>query len=344
MMQSFPRVRRWGASTSPWSRTWIVPLTALGVLCFATGARADGPDGEQVTEARQQEAADRYERAIKLYAEGEYRLALIEMQRAYDLAPSFQVRFNLGQIHQQLGSFSKALDELERYLVEGGDDVGKERRDQVHREIAGLKLKVARLRVNVNQPGAVVLLDGSRLGVTPFADSIRVDAGEHRLKVEKDGFVSREEPLILAGGDDRTVDVALAAVRPRDVIVVGEAPSSTAMWVGWTSTAVLAVGAGVTGGLAYKEARELSELRDTPDALASDRDAAYDRARNLAITSTVLTAASAVGAGVSLYLTLRYLGIKRERAIVTGHIQPALPKPAVSVAASPFGIVTYGEF
>jgi tetratricopeptide (TPR) repeat protein len=329
-------------------RAWFASVTA-GVLFLSTASAhasdsSDEPSSDPSLVARQQEAGDRYERAIKLYAEGEYRLALIEMQRAYDLAPSFQVRFNLGQIHQQLGSFSKALHELEQYLAEGGDEIAKDRQEQVRREIEGLKLKVARIRVNANQPGAVVFLDGSRLGVVPFADAVRVDAGEHRLKVEKPGFLSHEEPLILAGGDERTVLVELAPVPARGVILVGDGPSSTPMWVGWTSTAVLAAGAGITGGLAYSNAKELAQLRDTPNTLAADRDAAYDRARGLGLTSTVLTGAAVIGAGVSLYLTLRHLGAKRERAVVTGLVEPRSPKASWSVAASPLGIVTYGEF
>jgi tetratricopeptide (TPR) repeat protein len=323
---------------------WFASATAGLLLLTTTGAHAGEPSGNSSLEARQQEAADRYERAIKLYGEGEYRLALIEMQRAYDLAPSFQVRFNLGQIHQQLGNFSKALHELEHYLAEGGDGISTERQGQVRRDIESLKLKVARIRVDANQPGAVVSLDGARLGVVPFSDAVRVDAGEHRLKVEKPGFVSHEEPLILAGGDERTVLVELAPVPARGVILVGDGPSSTPMWVGWTSTAVLAAGAGITGGLAYSNAKELAQLRDTPNTLAADRDAAYDRARGLGLTSTVLTGAAAVGAGVSLYLTLRYLGAKRERAVVTGRVEPPNTKPSWDIAASPLGIVTYGAF
>src|SRR5262245_61950348 len=44
------------------------------------------------------EAKQRFDRGYELYEEGEYPLALIEFNRAYELVPNYKVLYNIGQV------------------------------------------------------------------------------------------------------------------------------------------------------------------------------------------------------------------------------------------------------
>lgn len=308
--------------------------TLLAVLTSASlvggEARADQSASNTASKdesAATREAAIRYDRALRHYAEGDYRLALIEMQRAHDLAPDYRVLYNIGQIHAQLNESTKALSAFRRYLAEGGSEIPAARLAQVEHDIANLETKVAHVRVRVSEDGAVVFLDDAGVGTTPLPQSSMVDAGEHRLRVEKAGFKKHEQVLVLAGGDDTTVNVVLEALPVESSASAG---NTTWIWAGWGTTAALAIGAGITGGLAYRESRELARIRDQPMALAADRDAAEQRALNLGITSTILTGAAVVAGGVSLFLTLRHLDSQK--------------KTRVGLAPAPFGMIATGEF
>src|SRR5690606_16554980 len=84
-----------------------VVLTLM--LCFvclssASDARADngnkgaaGEKAEKPSQENMREARTRYDRGTKLYHDGAYEQALIEFERAYELAPAYRILYNIGQ-------------------------------------------------------------------------------------------------------------------------------------------------------------------------------------------------------------------------------------------------------
>ena len=62
------------------------------------------------------QAGAHYARGVKLYEEDDFRAALIEFSRAYELAPNWAVLYNLGQAHYQLREYAIAMRTLERYV------------------------------------------------------------------------------------------------------------------------------------------------------------------------------------------------------------------------------------
>jgi hypothetical protein len=107
--------------------------------------------------------------AIKLLDEGDYRAALIEFRKAYELAPKYQVLFNIGQIQQQLHDYVQASRSFERYLAEGGAAIPQARRDELRKQVDELKHRIATLNLTSNVPGVDVLIDDEPVGATPFA-------------------------------------------------------------------------------------------------------------------------------------------------------------------------------
>ena len=272
------------------------------------------------------EAGTHFQRGTDEYNEGNYRLALVEMQRAYDLVPNYRVLYNLGQIHAQLGNFTKSQELLEQYLSEGGAEVPVARQEQVRKDLAALALKIGTLRMKVTEADAEVLVDDHTLGKSPLPSAVRIDAGDHRIRVEKEGYKSEIRTITLVGGEELLVEVKLDRLKfGGEQPIVPQQHSAIPMWVGWGVTAALGIGGGVTGALAIGSSHDLRDIRDQPNASASARDDAYDKTRTLGTVSTVLVIGAGVGAVVSTYLTIVHIGArKREAAATTGSIAPTL--------------------
>jgi tetratricopeptide (TPR) repeat protein len=286
-------------------------------IATATRAEAQPPAKPEPSPEVLKEAATHFDRGNAEYNEGNYRLALVEMQRAYDLAPHYRVLFNLAQIHAQLGDFTKAQSFFERYLAEGGDAVPAAKRAQVQKDLAALALKIGTLAFTVSEADADVLVDDKSIGHTPLTTALRVDAGDHRIRVEKDGFRADVRTVTLVGGEELKVDVKLepSVVRGADL---GPPHSSTPMWIGWGTTAVLGVGAGVTGAIALSASKDLKDIRDRPGASPSERDDAYNKTRTFGMVSTVVGVTAGVAGLVSIYLTIQHVSASRhvERAMI----------------------------
>jgi hypothetical protein len=66
-------------------------------------------------------------------------------------------------------------------------------------------------------PGARVILDGHPLAILTPARAQRVNAGMHRVTVEKKGFQSRELSVLVDGTEHRTLDVELRRASAHNV-------------------------------------------------------------------------------------------------------------------------------
>jgi tetratricopeptide (TPR) repeat protein len=290
----------------------LVALVAV-TLASAEARAADttaspAPSAEAVAEAGQ-----RYDRGLKLYSEGEYRLAVIEFERTYELVPDYRVLYNIGQVRIQLGNYARARLALERYLREGGDQLPAARLEAVKGDLDMLEGRTATLKIQSSVVGAEVLVDGEAVGVTPLAEPVLMNAGDHSVEVRKPGYRTRVLRRTLAGKDAGELAVELDEIPTTPATPAASTSDSssrpptrntTPIWIGWTTTAALAAGAGVTGILGLRAADKRDALLDKP-ASSSELNSQENKARMFLVTSDALTAAAVVAGGISLYLTLR---------------------------------------
>ena len=148
------------------------PTPAIGQNA---GSAAATPSPEVMLEAKQ-----RFDRGFELYEEGEYPLALIEFNRAYELVPNYRVLYNIGQVCIQLGQYANARRTLEEYLAKGGDGLAADRRAAVDKDLEMLRHRTAFLTISSNVENAEVLVDDVSVGKTPLGPALLVDAGVHR--------------------------------------------------------------------------------------------------------------------------------------------------------------------
>ncbi len=271
-------------------------------------------DAAAVTEPALVEARAHHRRGLELYDEGDYRLALVEFERAHSLSHNDKILFNIGQVHYQLMSYAKARLALERYLALGGSQLAEKRRREVERDLATLRTRTATLSVRVNVASADVTINEASMGKAPL-DAVVVDAGTLRVHVTSPGYAPHVREVTLAGGDVQSVTIDLVETRPElprpDILVTTTTnglPGSAV--AGWVVTGILTAGTIGVGLAANAAASKYDTDRTTAiGGSPSDARAELERQRSLvsglALTTDVLAVTTLIAGGISLYLSLR---------------------------------------
>jgi hypothetical protein len=279
-------------------------------LCaaLATGpARAEGPTTPAASAV--DEARERYAKGVRLYEEGAYGASLVEFRRAYELVPNYSILYNIGQVNYQLQNFVEASRYLEKYLREGGRSVPAARSDEVRRELGELAGRIGTVEVRANVAGADVTVDDEGVGRTPLEAPVKVNAGRRRVSVAKTGYLPATAVLDVVGGEAAVARLELAPVAPPAAsppapsgVPDGGKRMTTWSWAGLGLAGAFAVGAGVTGLVAYGQSSDVKDrLRDAPAGAGVDDD--RSQARTLAVTTDVLAGAAVLTAGATLVLT-----------------------------------------
>jgi len=276
-----------GASSTP-------PLTAP--------LRTEADDTE--TSPSPSEAERRYARALELYDEGAFDAALLELGRAYELAPSFRLLFNLAIVSLELHDYAGAMTFFERYLEQGGDAVSADKRAEIGTQLRELSSNVAWVRIDVNVAGAIVLVDDRQVGTTPLAAPLRLNAGLRRISARAGAHLPDSRLLELAGGDHATLALTLVEPAPPPPPLVAPEPAPHVPWLAWGATAALA------GGAVWSGLSALAAQRDYEDAVGqlgvtrAKLDQLDRTAFRYSIAADVLGVAALAMGGYSLYLTL----------------------------------------
>jgi tetratricopeptide (TPR) repeat protein len=99
---------------------------ALAGLVVVAAGWATPVEAAPAKGGREAEARTHFARGRELYGKGDLPGAIVEMQRAYDLAPSPVLLFNMGKVHEQLGNPEEAAAFYERYVKESPDASDRE--------------------------------------------------------------------------------------------------------------------------------------------------------------------------------------------------------------------------
>lgn len=288
-------------------------LLASVVLGFGRSAFGADPD----TEAR-----ERYERAIKLYEDADFDGALVELERAYKLRPSYKLLYNIARVRFALNDYAAALKAYRQYLAEGGDKLPASRKDEVQTEIKKLERRVAKLKVEVDVDGAEIYVDDALVGTSPMTEPVLVNAGLRRIAVRHPEYSQQGRKVSIAGGDEEALSIQLKSAKPsttaapppqpggptpppptpgpsEEVVDEGGSP-----WFGWVLTGVFAATAATTGVIALSANGSLADKRDSAGASADDLDTEAKRVRTLAIVTDVMIAATVITGGITLWLSM----------------------------------------
>jgi hypothetical protein len=298
-------------------------LVCLGAtLLTPNGVAAQSPNhdgsppaqGGGANDERAQEARVRYERGMQLYGEGASEGALVEFERAYQLAPSHKLLYNIALIRLQLNDYAQALKGFQEYLAEGGAEITSVRRSEVERHLANLKSKVGRVELITAARGADVLVDDVVVGRTPLAEHLVLNPGRRRITISRGGL-SSTTVVAIAGQDSLKVELSLdtpspappstAPVRvPAAQKSAPASPSRAPMYVSWSITAGLAAATTVVGILALGAMSDLDAERRTVPTTRAELDAAEHKMKNLALATDILLGATVLAGATAVYFTL----------------------------------------
>jgi tetratricopeptide (TPR) repeat protein len=326
-------------------------LLALTPLVVPRGAMA-GPDAQPppADPAAVDEARQRFQKGVQLFKEWSFEAALAEFRKAYQLAPSYRVLYNIAQVHYELHNYVDALKAFRQYLNEGGADVPADRRAQVEADIRKLEGRVGYLEIVANVDTGQVAIDDVPVGMLPIKTPILVNPGVRRVSVTKPGFGTTARNVTIAGGDHAKVELELSeavAARARDDASknAGKGPPRssgprTGMWVSLAATGAFGVGAGVFALLAQDAKRDFEhQLGVFPTSRADIEDARSTLRRNAAITDALL-AATIVSGGLTVYFALSSGGNKEA---ASGAPSPGAA-PRVGIAPMLNGVAAVGSF
>jgi hypothetical protein len=346
----------------------IAIATVLGLALSSVSVPA-GSQPATPTKEQRDEAKTRFLKGLDLFREGDYQAALIEFRRANELAPNYNVLYNIGQVYFQLTDYPNALTSLERYLKEGGDQVSAKRREEVQRDIDKLRARIAYLDVTTNVAEVDIAIDDISQGRTPLAKPLMVGAGRHRITASKEGYRTVTKVVEVAGADSLKIPLELQEQKsgtpaPTNTTPVTPPPVPTGTatttattaptrppvvdegsgipWAGWAVTGALAAGAVVTGVLALSASSELETQRSQVGATRETLDAQSSKVGTLALVSDILTGCAVVAGGVSLYFTVT-AGPSKPSDAKEG-TTPAAGLQKVRVGLVPGGVNLSGQF
>lgn len=281
--------------------TTIAATAPIAIPLYSSAAYAQPANGSGDGSAA---GKARFAAGVALFREADYRGALVEFRRAYELSNNYRTLFNIGQTEFELQDYAGALRSFEKYLREGGSEIEPERRSAVEADIKKLQGRVAKLEIKSNTAGAEVTVDDVVVGVTPLAGPLVVSAGRRKVTVRKGAQLPVTQLVDIAGGDSTKVNLDLAVVAPQPSATPSAAPrtapSHTGLWVSLTATGVLTAGALVTGVLAYQSKNDTNEKLSRRGVSASEVESAHAKTGSLALATDVAGGAAIVMGVVSI--------------------------------------------
>lgn len=204
-------------------------LFAFAVASLAARGALAQPQAPDVRSQLQEPAQRAWDAAKQLAGASDYRGALVEFQRAYDLSRNPRVLYNLGVTEKLLTHYARAVDAWDKELREGGAQLTPAEQQELKNAISIVQQFVTTIDVTANEPDATLSIDDYVVGRTPFAGAVRIDVGKHVLKLSKEGFTEAVQTVDVAAGARTPVAFRIEPLHKAALVTVtvGGAPSAT---------------------------------------------------------------------------------------------------------------------
>lgn len=181
-------------------RTVAIPLLTLALVTPAWADKAE------------REAKALFKEANQLVGEGDFSGAVDMFRTAYQRSPNPKILWNLSVVLGRMGRNAEAADVYAEFIRNPRSEEAK--RAQGAKLLAALEAQVGRLRIEVAQPGARVVLDGREIG-TGTSFMVRVDPGSHTIVAERIGSPPAAATLDVLVGVERVVTLRPGAIVER---------------------------------------------------------------------------------------------------------------------------------
>ncbi|WP_437297714.1 PEGA domain-containing protein [Sorangium sp. So ce426] len=182
------------------------------------------------------------DKAKSLYLEGKYQEAEAALLVAWELNPTFDVAYNLGNTEYKLQKHREAAQYLSFALRNWPllKAVAK-LKPRAEQWLAESRAQVGALTVSVTVAGAEVLVDGKNVGRAPLEGEVFVDPGEHRVEARHPDYEPASQTVGVAKGGTAEVKLAITPVKAAPQASAGVKTD------GGTNGSFVGAGAPVTG-------------------------------------------------------------------------------------------------
>ena len=167
-------------------------LVLIGVLLPAP-LRAETDDRAR--------AADYFRKAHTLYKSGDFEGSLAALDRANELFPSHKIELSRAFALEALRRKPEAALARARILKTAPATLDPSVAQKVRKKLSILRQAVSSVIVESSLKGALVKMDGERVGRTPLLYPIYLEPGRHRLFVKKRGLAALTQSLDLDPGE-----------------------------------------------------------------------------------------------------------------------------------------------
>ena len=298
-----------------------VVLSVHAALPPSAHAQATTPTAGDLESAR-----SLFKQGKELRAAGEVDAALEKFKAAHAYGQTPITGVELGRTHQQLGHLVEAREvylSIARLKV-APDETSNSA--QARREAADLAEQIRPMLASVEvkvgaAAGTTLTIDGAAVPVVSGTGERTLDPGKHVVAVKIEGGTPREQEVVLAQGERKTIELAPTAAPavapvplPPPVLVAKPPPPveehhglHPLVYIGFGTAIVGGIVGGITGALALSAGSKADKKCDavTGSVCASDdaRDAAQAQAnsgKTVATVSTIAFIVAGVGAGAGI--------------------------------------------
>ena len=168
-------------------------LLTLSIACVASAQPAGGQNP-----ATRGEAAERFDRALRLVNAGDLSGALAEFQRAYALQPASVVMYNVGLVYAALNRPVEAVRSLEK-AASGPDPLKADAAQHARDVIREQSDKIGQVELTTNAKEGVVEVDNVEFAKLPVTAPIDIAVGPHVVGVVSPGYAPARREVLVAG-------------------------------------------------------------------------------------------------------------------------------------------------
>ncbi len=200
----------------------VVSAVVAPSLLLATETQATAQPAKRKT-LREQLPADaqkHWDTALALYQRSQWDGARTSFNAAYEASKNPRVLFNVAVCEKNLGRYARAIDVFKRQLSDGKGQLEASEEADVKAQIQGLEQFVSQLTIEVNEVGADIYVDETKVGVSPLASPISVQLGERHVRATKPGFADAREALELKGGASGRVSLKMSPMTKTSLVSV----------------------------------------------------------------------------------------------------------------------------
>jgi PEGA domain len=279
---------------------------ALGASAVASSAPARAAAPVEA-EAAGEQAGKLFRQGNAAFEQKKWAEAEAAYLQAWNLARTFDVAANLGEVNLQLGRPREAARYLAFSVRSAPPSAKAPQRERTKHFLEEARKQVGAILVLVNLPDAHVAIDGHPVesGDLPF--ELFVDPAAHTIVAQRDGYVDARATIQVSAGSTQEVPLVL-----RRSVVPGAVLGGVAGAALVTSAVLLGVGASKRSSAQSLNASIVSE-RHTCVAGASNLDARCPQLNDTALSAGtfhdtgvgVLAGAGAVAVGTAAYFLWR---------------------------------------